>query len=114
MDGVALLTVARTAGLTVWAEEERLIVRGHKRLAALARQLLSHKSEILPLLERREERTAPSPHLFVVSHAGLPLCPQCGARQWLQGLTYHQCAGCNYLDGRTPAEIFSHRPEGTP
>jgi hypothetical protein len=58
MDGVALLTEAYAAGFQVRAEDERLIVRGPKRLAALAQQLLSHKEEILKVLELVEERTA--------------------------------------------------------
>jgi hypothetical protein len=58
VDGLALLTEARTAGLHVHAEGERLIVRGPKRLAALAQQLLSHKTAILEILELFEERAA--------------------------------------------------------
>lgn len=58
MDGVALLTEAYAAGLQVHAEGERLIVRGPKRLAALAQQLLSHKAAILEILELFEERAA--------------------------------------------------------
>jgi hypothetical protein len=42
----------------VHAEGERLIVRGPKRLAALAQQLLSHKAAILEILELFEERAA--------------------------------------------------------
>src|SRR2546426_2448345 len=38
--------------------------------------------------------------------------PQCGARQWLQGVTYSQCAPCGYRDGPTPGEILVQR-EGT-
>jgi hypothetical protein len=56
MDGVALLTEACAAGLQVHMDEERLIVRGPKRLATLAQQLLSHKEEILTLLDAFEER----------------------------------------------------------
>jgi len=58
MDGVALLTEAYASGLQVRTEGERLIVRGPKRLAALAQQLLSHKAAILEILELFEERAA--------------------------------------------------------
>jgi len=67
MDSVALLVAARTAGLQVCTDGERLIVRGPKQLAALVRQLLSHKDEILPLLELFEERAA-----VIEYDAGLP------------------------------------------
>jgi hypothetical protein len=58
MDSVALLTEACAAGLQVHMDEERLIVRGPHRLAALAQQLLSHKEEVLTILEAFEERAA--------------------------------------------------------
>ena len=37
-----------------------------------------------------DDPPAPLPHLFAVAHASLRPCPQCGVRQWLQGLTYYQ------------------------
>src|SRR2546427_12416834 len=36
-----------------------------------------------------DDPSAPTPHLIPVDHATLRPCPQCGARQWLQGLTYY-------------------------
>lgn len=59
---------------------------------------------------------APTPHLFPVDHAPLAYaraCPQCGARQWLQGLTYYQCEPCGYRDGPTPQDIL-HPPTSGP
>jgi predicted RNA-binding Zn-ribbon protein involved in translation (DUF1610 family) len=53
--------------------------------------------------------SAPTPHLFPVEHATLHPCPQCGARQWLQGVTYSQCAPCGYRDGPTPQEILEQQ-----
>jgi hypothetical protein len=53
--------------------------------------------------------SASVPHLFSIDHAALRPCPHCGARQWLQGLTYHQCAACGHRDGPTPQEILSPR-----
>jgi len=57
--------------------------------------------------------SAPTPHLIVVDSAELRPCSQCGARQWLAGLTYLVCAACGYRDGPTPQEILGQR-EGTP
>ena len=58
MEAVDLLRTAHAAGLQVHMDGEDLIVRGPKRLTALAQQLLSHKEEILKVLELVEERTA--------------------------------------------------------
>ena|SRR6266436_2418663 len=51
-----------------------------------------------------------TPHLIAVDHPGLRLCPQCGAWQWLQGLTYYQCAPCGYRDGPTPVDTEMVQP----
>jgi uncharacterized protein (DUF983 family) len=53
----------------------------------------------------------PTPHLFAVDSTGLRPCPQCGERQWLQGLTYRQCAACGFRDGPTPQEILGQRED---
>ena len=58
MDSLALLIKARAAGFQMRAEGERLIVRGPKRLAALAQELLRHKAKVLDLLEEWEERAS--------------------------------------------------------
>src|SRR5262245_50987783 len=58
MDSLALFITAHAAGLQVRAEGGRLIVRGPKRLTALAQQLLSHKAEVLEVLAVFEERAA--------------------------------------------------------
>ena len=61
-----------------------------------------------------DDPSSPTPYLMPVEQADLrPPCPQCGARQWLQGLTYYQCGACGYRDGPTPQEILDQR-EGTP
>jgi len=36
-----------------------------------------------------DDSSAPMLHLIPVDHAALRPCPQCGARQWLQGVTYY-------------------------
>lgn len=50
MDGVTLLKKARTAGLTVQADGDRLIVRGPRHAESLARELLAHKHLVLKVL----------------------------------------------------------------
>ena len=55
---------------------------------------------------------SPIPQLFPVDHATKHPCPQCGTRQWLQGVTYYRCASCGYRDGPMPEEILAQQ-EGT-
>ena len=50
MDSLTLLDQARSSGLIVRAEGSCLIVRGPRRLEALARQLLDAKPTLMPLL----------------------------------------------------------------
>jgi hypothetical protein len=51
MVGLTLLDQAKSAGLTVLREGDRLIVRGPKRLASLAQGVLAHKEQVLAALE---------------------------------------------------------------
>ena len=51
MDGLKLLAEARRAGLTVWAEGERLLIRGPQKEEVLAKRLLSNKPELLVALD---------------------------------------------------------------
>ncbi len=55
MDGLILLHEAQDAGLTVLAEGDRLRVRGPRRAEAIARRLLDHKFDVIPLLSARSE-----------------------------------------------------------
>lgn len=50
MDGLKLLQSAREAGLQVWLEDGNLKIKGPKRLAALALEVIENKVFILPLL----------------------------------------------------------------
>jgi hypothetical protein len=50
MDGLTLLQEALAAGLEVWREGDRLVVRGPTRLERLAKALLAQKAAVLPLL----------------------------------------------------------------
>ena len=40
-----------------------------------------------------------TPHLIAVDSTALRPCPQCSAKQWLQGLTCWQCAACGHQEG---------------
>lgn len=59
MDGMTLLAQARAAGLEVRVDGNRLVVRGPRRHAALAQELLTHKAEVLALL--RDAPVSPVP-----------------------------------------------------
>lgn len=50
MDGLALLTEARAAGLCVAAEGGRLVIRGPRRAEAMARRLMEHKGDVMTAL----------------------------------------------------------------
>lgn len=76
MDGLTLLTEARSAGLTVTAEGERLVVRGPRLAGELAQRLLSHKADVLDALARDPAAEQPpdptaeqTPDLTALAHA---------------------------------------------
>jgi hypothetical protein len=50
MDGLTLLRRAREAGLAVKAEGDKLVIRGPKRAAPVARLLIDHKPDVLAAL----------------------------------------------------------------
>jgi hypothetical protein len=50
MDGLTLLRCARALGFTVGGEDGRVVVRGPKQFAAVARCLLEHKAAVLGAL----------------------------------------------------------------
>src|SRR5262245_65192722 len=50
MDGLTLLEQARSAGLTVIVQGDKLVIRGPRRAGPLAEQLLAHKGEVLDAL----------------------------------------------------------------
>lgn len=63
MDGMSLLREARTAGLTVTAEGDRLTIRSPRRADRLAKLLIQHKADVLPLL-------LPGPELQTILRPG--------------------------------------------
>ncbi|MBI4299114.1 MAG: hypothetical protein HY666_05065 [Chloroflexi bacterium] len=62
MDGVALLEKARTAGLKVWSQGDKLVIRGPKAAEPLALRLIERKPEIMAAL--RKPRLKEGPHLW--------------------------------------------------
>jgi len=54
MDGVTLLQNARTAGLSIEVKGDLLRIRGPKRAASVARELLKNKSAVLKVIGRKE------------------------------------------------------------
>jgi predicted RNA-binding Zn-ribbon protein involved in translation (DUF1610 family) len=56
-----------------------------------------------------DDASVRTPHLIPVDHAPRHPCPQCGARQWRQGMTYDRCASCGSRDGPTPQEILAQQ-----
>ena len=80
-----------------WLKEQRPVIHVH---AETLRGVLEAMTETPPL---------PSPYLMAIEHPGLPSCPQCRVRQWLQGLTYYQCAQCGYQLGPDPGESLGYR-----
>jgi hypothetical protein len=72
MTAPELLGYARSAGLTVLADGDRLVLRGPQECEELARQLLGRKAEILGLLRQ------PKPN------GANPTCPAPGLTAWDQ------------------------------
>ena len=68
MGGVALLAVARAAGLTVRAAGDKLIIRGPRRCDALARSILAHKADVMAALEARPAGGAPARYIAFPVH----------------------------------------------
>lgn len=106
MDGVGLLQRARAAGLDVRAEDDRLLIRGPKRAEKLALELLTHKAEVIILLQ------APAQPL-AVDRFGWAIAPKFPCAKGGNGLCYLRLTGspafvcifqpklCEYLsDGR--------------
>src|SRR5262245_22490124 len=50
MDGLTLLEQARSAGLTVIIQGDKLVIRGPRRAGPLAEQLLARKGEVMDAL----------------------------------------------------------------
>lgn len=80
MDRLTLLAAARAAGLTLVVAGDRLIVRGPRAAAPLARELLARKAEILVARETpsRASTTRPREELRVPHDAVIFSPPQQG------------------------------------
>jgi hypothetical protein len=95
MDGVAVLTRARAAGLTVVADGDRLAVKGPKSVAAVARQVLAAKAAVLAVLR-------PASGDGVVGRDGIRRPPLAA---------YHQL-GALLIEGGYPALVLDSRTVG--
>jgi hypothetical protein len=60
MEGLSLLAEARAAGLTLWVDGDRLIIRGPRSQEALVKRLLSRKAEIIRALEAQRSTSGPA------------------------------------------------------
>ena len=88
MVGIDLLQEAEAAGLTVSADGDRLVVRGPKSGAPIARRLIEAKGPVLAALAARHSR-APVPR--DVEHRRLDCaCPRWWRHVWGQ----FYCAEC--------------------
>lgn len=109
MVGLEVLLRARAAGLSVVADGGRLVVKGPKSASDLAREVLSHKLEVLPLVQAEEEeaevrwrvdamrpqvpRTGPIPLLVAQDGSGSERgCLSCGGT--LDGDNQYRCRWC--------------------
>jgi len=71
MDGISLLQEARTAGLSVTTEKDRLTIRGLRRAEWLAKLLIQHKADVLPLISAGPELpTIPKPGESIILFSG--------------------------------------------
>ena len=90
MVGLDLLAQAQAAGLTVAAAGDRLIIRGPKSAAAVARRLIDAKADVLSALNcRRLAVRSPMPQEIEHRHLS---CTSTG--WWLHVWNVYYCADC--------------------
>lgn len=129
MGSLMILQRAREAGLEVRARGDRLVVRGPRKLEALARVLLDHKTEVL----RELARGGPSHHSATRPRGGVPLeelfpdlrgegdppssCWACHSRSWWRLVHRRSCGPwvCERCHppqvGEAPIERFNREGE---
>src|SRR5687768_9938149 len=102
MDGLTLLWDARAAGLTVRGDGDRLIIRGPRRAASMAKQLLARKPDVLAALAT--EAADPTP---------ARLCPDCQGRGTETAIPRHwrRCRPC-VLASLPRCRLCHERPVG--
>jgi len=107
MVGLRLLDEARAAGLSVTADGERLVIRGPKRAASVARRLIAGKSDVMAALAARDHmrqscplgEIAESSDDFVPAWEDCPEvpapCPRCASvARWWNSLGESRCLSC--------------------
>ena len=106
MDGMTLVSEARSAGLIVLADGDRLVVRGPRSAAAMARRLLEHKAEVMRALAVRVAAEVPAVVIPVIYQDDpsdcdevldvLPPCPTCGSLDLWQTIAGNwRCQHCD-------------------
>ncbi len=110
MGCLSLIQQARVAGLTVEAERDRLLIRGPRRLDALAQQLIANKVEVLAEIRRLDIQVASDscddgghaelpppdpPDLETIDAGTLEPCPLCNSLElWQDGKGNWRCQHC--------------------
>lgn len=117
MDCLSLIVEARAAGLAISVDGKRLVVRGPRKHAGLARRLLANKAGVLEELRRLEERAEvggvtretlrligngfppricpPPPEAILAKTPTLcPVCGRCPVLAELRHLTGGRCYTC--------------------
>ncbi len=126
MDGLALLSEATAAGLTVQIDGDRLVIRGPRSADAIARALLKHKMEVMAILRfgswvpRPDTRSRlgwqspdalvpwpawedlPEPPESVPADATARACWWCGQREWWRSKAWPDVVRCGWCSPPAP------------
>lgn len=107
MVGLSLLHAAREAGLTVTAVGDKLVIRGPKQADAVARRLLTSKSDVMAALLRAKPAMRSGLLGEIVEHSKdfvpawedcpevLDPCPKCASlARWWNLLGDSRCLNC--------------------
>jgi hypothetical protein len=87
MGRLSILDCARRSGLVVWAEGDRLRIRGPKRLQGLVDELIANKRDVLAALAAPQAAAAMAPNrgpsdVSRLDAGGLPVFPA-DIRTWI-------------------------------
>ncbi len=101
MDGLTLLKEAKSAGLDVLADGDRLVIRGPRSAEAIARRLLAHKPDVMDALAAESAAVPESPGLLLQciepdEDAAPRPCATCGGSDlWESLLGVWRCRHCD-------------------
>jgi hypothetical protein len=107
MVGLTLLAEALAVGLTFNVAGDKLVIRGPRRAAAIAKRLLAHKADVMLALKQRSVETDPSPANppqnvsnsdssdQLIDAATLTPCPRCNSlEKWWPAVGEPRCQRC--------------------